>query len=173
MGELLGTVFPPYTAVLGAFTGAVKWARFTGRGKCHPVSRWSKSGGHGTFFRTEAVASHDLLVPYEVSDTRVPSWGWTYPTGFVLSTESLHVSGEGILFNFSLELYILWRDLCHTLSLLSKTPWRKLGRILVREHLFGSWHCDLKSKKRNSASLTSVLGKHLSSSPSSRLTVWA
>lgn len=173
MRELLGSVFPPYTAVWGAFMGTEKWARFTVRGKRHTVSGWSKSRGHGNFSRTGAVASRDSLVPYKVSDTRVTSWGWRDTTGFVLSTESLHASGEGILFNFSLEPYTLWSALCHTLSLLSKTRWRKLGSILVWEHLFGSWHCDFKSKKRNSASPTSVLGKHLSSSASSRLKVWA
>lgn len=45
-------------------------------------------------------------------------------------------------------MYTLWRDLCHILSSLSKTPWRKLGRILVWEHLFGSWNCDLKLKEK-------------------------
>lgn len=42
----------------------------------------------------------------------------------------------------------LWRDLCHILSSLSKTPWRKLGRILAWEHLFGSRNCDLKLKEK-------------------------
>lgn len=87
--------------------------------------------------------------------------------------KSLHTSREGILFNFSLEMNASWWDLCHILSLLNKTPWRKPGRILAWEHLFGSWNGAWKLKERNSASPTSFLGKHLSSSSSSRLTVCA
>lgn len=45
-------------------------------------------------------------------------------------------------------MYTWWRDLCHIFSSLNKTRLRKLGRILVQEHLFGSWNCDLKLKEK-------------------------
>lgn len=57
---------------------------------------------------------------------------------------------KGSCLIFSFETYTLWSDLCHILSSLNKTPRRKLGRILVREHLFGSrnWNLKLKEKKQ-------------------------
>lgn len=96
-------------------------------------SRMDKSRGRGSSLSPEAVASDQSVAPNK------PQGKW-YKSDFLRVQRPQKLSfpwkvltplEKGSYLNFSFEMYTLWRDLCHILSSLSKTPWRKLGRILA------------------------------------------
>lgn len=174
-------VFPLCRGVGRLYKGQWNWqdllspvTSWAGIEKCQTDPGLSKSRGHGIIFSKEVVASvgHWPHTNLKMNKTRVISWEPKDLVDFIFHRKFSYV-WEGILFFFFFWMYTLWRDLCHILSLLNKTPWRKLGRIQVREHLFGSQNWNYKSKERNSASPTSFSGRHLSSSLSFRLSVCA